>query len=102
MSGTAKSARTSIFPAGTLPPEDSLEDGSTIQITITRIMENNELELGYPNRYFKTHQAEDILQLVPKIVNVLKSRYGIESVNTLTAPTISEGAIITMEVFYGS
>lgn len=100
--------RSSILPAGTLAPVAELPDG-TVAINITNIQSAGTgkddgvyVECEYPDGWKRDHhvwgqnQAADI---ATKIVNNLKSRYGIESVSTVTLPTeLKVGATIVMEV----
>jgi len=93
----ANIARASLMPAGSVPPVASLEDGD-VGIIITKVKENNELEVTYPDGFVRDHQAVAIEDLIPKIVNNLRARYGVASVTTKTAPAIAEGVRIVMEV----
>lgn len=94
-------ARASTLPAGSIPPSESLSDGE-VQIKIVSVRENNELSVEYPGGFVRDHQARGIEELIPKIVNNLRARYGVEAALVVTAPPIAEGATIIMEVSNGS
>ncbi len=94
----ANIARASTLPAGSVPPVASLDDGM-IEIKIIKVRENNELSVQYPDGFVRDHQAATVEDLIPKIVNNLRARFGVQSVSTITAPEIALNAKIIMEVF---
>lgn len=84
------------LPAGSLPPVDSLVNGQ-YEIRIVSVRDNNEMTLEYPNGWKRDHQAAGIEDLVLKIVNNLRARYGVESVRTIQTCPLEEGGIIIVE-----
>jgi hypothetical protein len=85
------------LPAGSLPPVDSLADGQ-YEITIVSVRDNNEMTLEYPNGWRRDHQAGGIEDLVHKIVNNLRARYGVQSVKTIQTCPLEQGGVIIVEV----
>lgn len=91
-------ARASVLPAGSDPVVKELKPGKH-KLTITSVRENNELTVQYPCGWTRDHQAKDMPELAPKIVNNLRARYGVESVSVTQAPTsLKKDAVIEIEV----
>lgn len=100
--------RSSILPAGTLAPVAELADG-TVEIKITNVQsagvgENDGVYVNtkYPDGWSREHHVfghNQVGDIITKIVNNLRARYGVESVVTVTTPTeLVAGAVIKMEV----
>jgi hypothetical protein len=99
--GQAGSGVATTLPAGAVAPVASLEDGKHT-LVILKVAENMEMRVKYPDGWERDHQAKDIVELAPKIVNNLRTRYGVESAQMVDAPKVLEvGATIVMEVANG-
>lgn len=93
-------ARGMVTPAGSVPPVDSLKPGK-YTLTIKQISEGGErhyVEVEYPNGFTREHHTTGMQDMLEKIINNLRARYGVESVNILQAKSMAEGASIIVEV----
>lgn len=95
-------ARTSTLPAGSLPPVANLKTG-TLKFEFVKVVsdggDGKYVHVQYPDGFVKEHQVLKIEDLIPKIVNTLRGRYGVEVVITKKIPAvIAQGESITMEI----
>lgn len=96
-----KLARASTLPAGSLPPVASLNKGK-VTVTIKKSTPDSSggfyLVVAYPDKWGRDHHVQSITELVSKVVDNLRARYGVEAVNTLEVGGLSTGDKIIMEI----
>lgn len=103
MSGNV-GGRGTVLPAGTIPAQGASLTG-VIQVEITAITPDGGnagrvyATCVYPDGFSRDHQVTEIPELVVKITNQLRSRYGVKDVRVLEAPqTVANGGVIKLEV----
>lgn len=92
-----------LAPAGSAV-STSLDDGVvTLIIKGIQPLENGcYVTLEYPGGFIKDHQVVEPLDLLPKIVNQLRGRYGVDAVKVLTNPILETNFLIDVEVTNGA
>lgn len=97
--------------AGLLPAGSAVVaklDNGTIEVVVNKVEPVGDnpddgfyAECVYPGGFTKDHQVKTSEELAPKIVNMLRGRYGVVSVNITTLPKLGAGITIEAEVANG-
>lgn len=98
------------LPAGSLPPVTTLATGShTLSIVgkesdggvegETEFGERWYIDLQYPDGFVRMHQVKTVEEITAKIVNQLRGRYGVDSVEFTAIPTeLNVGETFTITI----
>jgi hypothetical protein len=120
-----KAGTGAVLPPGSVPPIATLPPGPVV-ITINSavgendglfvrneqgalVLENGEpipapsehtmVQCSYPDGFVKNHQVVDAADLVAKVMNVLRFRYGVDGeIAVVSVPELTAGATIELEV----
>jgi hypothetical protein len=61
--------------------------------------EHTMVKCEYPDGFTKNHQVVDAADLVAKVMNVLRFRYGVDGeINVVTVPELTAGATVEVEI----
>lgn len=94
----------SVLPPGTLP-KVSLSNATSISVVVLEV-ENQQgmtiVKTQYPDGFVKNHNADTVEQLLGKITNQLKGRYGVASFSFDAIPSVLAGNehILLKEITY--
>lgn len=86
-----------VLPPGAQSPVASLAAGEHT-VTVEAICDDGLIRCVYPDGFVKHHQAESMEDLLGKIVNNLRARYGVWDVQFTGIPKdIAAGQVITIQ-----
>jgi hypothetical protein len=93
-----------VLPPGMAKPAASLPAGRCEVRILSHTTDGGDgtyAACEYPDGFVKEHQAKELSDLLPRVVTVLRSRYGVHTAAFVTTPADLSGGIIILEVTNG-